>query len=316
MPKVEPFYANCSSENCETVTYQVLGSYDRKAHKKKPLPHMKGGLGINVIEPARVPIMGEQPKEYVVSGHGMGIQFRRCHEFSYIDKYSHKHVSDTCTEKRVVNIPQRTLNCYRDVSDLLKKITKKKTGQLTNNIIAIVACSKSGVAPTRVAEPMSPAIVAAALDQPQYTVRKTMEKMIKTGKLATDKPLDVINEKQVRLPQKYQKIFDAFIRGEKAEQIRAGMGTIFGTGTAPFKYLELPQAERFTILKGGFKPPKKTSKKRIEQLRREAEEWKISTGIVPSGGRVMKPSKIKKPPKRKETARYELEQALAMGGHI
>ena len=314
MPKVESFYSPCSSEDCTTVKNQVLGSYDRKAHKKKPLAHMKGGLGTTILEPARVPIMGEA-KEYTVKEHGLGIQFKRCYEFDYIDKYRHKPVSDTCTKKLVVNIPQRTMNCYRDVSDLLTQMKKGKKGRpgINHKVIALVACSKSGTAPTRVSEPMSPAIVASVLGESQYKVRKTMEELVKTGKLATDKPLDVVNEKQVRLPPKYQKAFDDFIKGEKAERRLAGMRMVFGTGFVPASISpNLPEAEAFAVPVRGFKP-KKLGKKAMKRFMREAEEWKLTTGIVRSGTFVKKPSKIKKLHK-KETERVELEQLL--GTHL
>lgn len=306
MPKTQPFYRTCSSENCGTVQNHVLNAYDRKA-QKKPVEHMKGGVEATVLEPAHVTIRGEQPKEYIVTQHGLGVQFRRCYEFDYINKHSHEPESRTCTKKLFVNIPQRTINCYNDVSELLRQMRRGKKGKpakLNYKIIALVACSKSGVAPTRVSEPMSPSIVAAAIGASQYDVRKTMEQMIKTRKLVTDRNLDIINEKQVRLPPKYQNAFDKFVKGEKAERSRSAINLIFGKGTVSTSP-DLPEAESFFVGRG-FKP-KKISKKAKARFERETAEWKARTGLG-----AWKPPKIKKAPKRKEPERYDLEQALGV----
>lgn len=315
MPKTEPFFAGCSSANCEMVQNQVLGSYDRKAHKKKPLRYVKGGLAMRLLEPAEARIIGGPTgAKYTVSQHGLAIEFRRCYEWNYIDRYTHKQTTDTCTEKKIVNIPQRTMNCYRDVSALLYQMGKGKKGRpsITHKVLAMVACSKSGVAPTRVSEPMTPAIVAAAVGETQFAVRKNMEALVKSGKLATDTKLEVLNEKQVRLPPKYQRAFDDFVRMEKRERVREGVRLLFGRGFSPSKLSELPEAETFAAGVRGFAPRKLTEEQRREFME-EAEEWKGRTGIVPA----TRPHRAKWRRQRKEIEdRPDLEQTLALGGHI
>lgn len=206
---------------------------------------MKGGLEAVVLEGARIPIRGSK-REYTVKRHGMGIQFRRCYEFDYIDKHNHEPTTATCSTKKVINIPQRTFNCYNEVADILKSLRRGKKGRPSINykVLAMVACNKSGTTPTRVSEPMTPSVIAAAIGETQKTTRKAMEQLVKQRKLVTDKTIDVVNERQVRLPPKYQRVFEDFIKGEKEERVLAGMRRIFGKGVVPATVApDLPEAE-------------------------------------------------------------------------
>lgn len=285
MPKIEPFHRNCSSRNCTDVRAEVFKSYDRKSQKKKPARRMKGGLEVRVLEPARIPIAGEKG-EYVVSGHGVGVQFRRCYEFDFIDKYTHRQTTQTCTEKRVVNVPRRVLNCYESVSETLEETRKGKRGRpgINLKVLALVACSKSGLPPTRVAEPMTPAVASAVTGLPYYAVRRSMDELKKTGKIkCTHKQrLAVIEEEQCFISKTYQKAFDDFVRSEKEARKWAGFRRIFGKEFAPTPTLarKLPEAEvsRYSGIPRGFKP-KKLSKKALRKFRREAEEWRARTGL-------------------------------------
>lgn len=231
MPKIEPFFKECSGENCASVRSRAYKDYDRKAQKKRPSMRRKGGLAVRVLEPAQIPILGEQPKTYTVSRHGLGIEFRRCYEFDYIDKHSHRHETATCTEKRVVNIPQRTLNCYKDVEELLTQLKKGKRGKPTiaPKILAAVACSRSGVSPTRVSEPISPSTIAVITMEKLSAVRKSLEPLVATGRVkCVGKYLPVLEEKQCTMSPTYLKAFEDFVKTEKEERKWIGFRRLFG----------------------------------------------------------------------------------------
>jgi hypothetical protein len=282
LPKIEPFFRDCSSRNCTEVRAEVYKTYDKKAHKK-PAKRRKGGLEVKVLEPAHIPISGEKG-EYVARGHGVGIQFRRCYEFDYVDKFTHKQATQTCADTHVVNVPQRTVNCLADVSELLHSLRKGKRGRptISHKILAAVACNKSGMPPTRVAEPLSPSSIAALTGEPLQKVRKSMEQLIKSGKIrCSGEWLPVLEEKQCVLPKPYQKAFDDFIKGEKEERKWEGFRRVFGREFIAATTSELPEADpsEYSVLPKGFKLDEKMGERAKESFMREAREWKARTGL-------------------------------------
>lgn len=231
MAKIQPFYEKCSSENCDATNAYVKKYYDRVAHKKKkPAKRRKGGLDVRVLEPARVGIIGERG-EFIATQHGIGVEFKRCYEFEFIDKTTHKQTTKTCTERRVVNIPQNTLRCYEDVASLLTALKRGKKGKPTiqPKILAAVACSRSSTAPTRVAEPIPPSVISVITMEKLKDVRKSLEPLVKSGKISCHgKFLSVLEEKQCSMPKDYQKAFDEFVKSEKEERKWSGFRKLFG----------------------------------------------------------------------------------------
>lgn len=304
MAKMKGFFTDCSSRSCQAVNAEVARDYDRVAHKGKPPPHYKGGIKTILLETAQVPIVGSR-EQYMVSQHGVGVEFRRCKEFNYIDRHTHKQTSQTCTEKIVYNIPRDITRCYEHTTSLLQQMekSKKKEGKpvgIRHRILALVACSGShplGLRKGEMYQAMSPAIISAVTGDKHNAVRKSVEHLVKSKKLVTAGKLAVIDEQQLHLPQKYQQVFDDFLQTEREERIRLGVRRL----TADFVPSEVapdePEAEQFTnIIRQGWRMPKgyKMSEKRKAMQRIEAEEWKRRTRIAP-------PSYEKEPkkPKRK-----------------
>ena len=311
MPRVEPFYVNCSSENCETVTNQVMGSYDRKAHRKKPIAHMKGGLDTSVLEPAHIPIKGETGR-YVVAEHGVSIQFRRCYEFDYVDKFTHKQESDTCTEKHVVNIPQRVFNCYNTTSDLLTQMRKGKKGRpgINYKVLAMVACSKSGVSPTRVSEPMSPAIVGLHWLKP---VRReegdgaTREVGQAGDRQATEGHQREAGSAPAQVPEGVRRLHTEREGGAQAgwheDGVRQGVH-------AHERVARATRGAGIHDWQGVFRA-QEAGQAGDEEVPARSRGVENSHGYSASRHACRRPTKIKRAPK-KELARYELEQALGV----
>lgn len=296
------FFEGCSSRSCEAVNAEVARDYDRVAHKGKPPPHYKGGIKTILLEPVQVPMVG-RTGQYTVSQHGIGVEFRRCKEFNYVDRHTHKMTSQTCTEKKVYNIPRDITRCYEHTTSLLMQMekSKKKEGKpvgTRHRILALVACSGShplGLRKGEMYQAMSPAIISAVTGDKHNAVRKSVELLVKSKKLVTAGKLAVIDEQQLHLPPKYQQVFDDFIRTEREERIRLGGRRLFETDFIPSERApDEPEAEQFTniIRQGRLPKRRKMSEQRKALERREAEEWKRRTKIVP-------PSYEKTPKKRK-----------------
>lgn len=265
MAKPKPFFESCSSENCEDVRAYVYKHYDKKAHRK-PRRRRKGGLDVKVLEPARIPIMGERG-EYTVGEHGLGIEFKRCYLFDYVDKTTHKQSEATCTEKRVVNIPRNTLRCYEEVSSFLQEMKRGQRGKPTiaPKILAAVACSRSSMEPTRVSEPIPPSVIAVITMEKLSKVRKSLEPLVKSGKInCGGKYLSVLEEKQCSMPKQYQRAFDDFVKGEKEERKWSGFRKLFGEYVA-VEPKKLPEVEEDVLAK--FVTAVPTGKKRTRRVK-------------------------------------------------
>lgn len=314
MAKMEPFFEGCSSRSCEVVNAEVARDYDKIAHKGKPPPHYKGGIKTIPIEPAQIPIMGEAGR-YTVAEHGLGVEFRRCKIFEYVDKNTHKETEQTCTEKIVFNVPRDITRCYEHTTSLLSQMAKGKMGRKVgprHRILALVACSGShplGLRKGEMYQAMSPAIISAVTGDKHSKVRRNVEKLVKSKKLVTAGKLKVIDEQQLHLPQKYQDVFDDFIRTEREERIRLGGRRLFETDFIPSEEAPMePEAEQFTnIMREGEHPKKrlKLTEQRKLQERLEAEQWKRRTKIVDPSY-----EKIPKKRKRKRKAKSKLDELL------
>lgn len=318
------FFEGCSSRRCDSVNAQVARSYDRIAHKKgKPPPQYKGGIKMSLVEAPSIRIPGELGR-YTPTEHGMGIDIRRCKEFNYVDKNTHKHTSQTCTEQRIFSIPRDIIRCYEHVSSLLSESAKGKMGRKVgtrHRILALVACSGSHPYQLRKGElyqAMSPAIISAVTGDKHNAVRRSVELLVKDKKLVTAGKLDVLAEQQVHLPPKYQQVFDDFIKGETEERIRLGGRRLYERDFIPAEPAPSePTPEHFTTtIREGWRMPAgyKMSKKARKQAQQEAEEWKTRTGITQPAltkqRRKRSPVKARKAPKRRD--RYDLEQALGV----
>lgn len=268
MPKVEPFFSQCSSRPCRESRVEAYRDYDKKSGK--PTFKRRGGLAVRVIEPARIPIVGELG-EYTVKRHGIGVEFRRCYEFSYIDKRTRRHTTQTCTEKHVVNIPQKTVDCYEDMKGFLEELGRGRRGRPTiaPKVLAALACSKSGIPPMRVTEPLSPSSIAVLTLEKLSKVRSTLKPLIKSGRVKCGgKFLPVLEEKQCLLPKSFQSAFDEFVRSEKEQRKWAGFRKLFGE-YVPLTTGQMPEATDTLARFATFVP---VEEKRVRHFRPTAGE--------------------------------------------
>lgn len=286
-----------------------MQSYDRKAQKKHPVPSMKGGLKATELPPSRIRVIGYPQVQYPAEQHGKVIQFERCFQYTYTDKNTHKMSRDTCVKKQVVPIPEKVFRCYDNTVSLLERLRIGKRGKpVAENFkaLAMIAC----MSPTRVNVPVTPAVVAAAIGVPQQKVQKGIERYVQTGKIVTAQPVEFFNEKQHRLPPKYQREFEEFILGE-AEARRIGVSRIFEEkpkSLAP----EMPEAEPWEMTREGTRVMRRGRRRQefwtpamITRAMAEAETWKRRTGIAPPsyGGkikRIKRPVKARKAPRRRD----------------
>lgn len=317
LPKSFP--ADCSGANCNAVARDVERSYDKIVHVDKggqpriPRPQQKGGLLIEVLPTVQVRAVGEL-RRYPARKHGKTIRFRRCMEYTYVDARTHKEETQTCTEKKDVTIPERTLRCYTIVKDILKKVegAKVKRGakaKLTLDVLALVGCSRAHagrISPRYPVEQelMTSSIAATLIPRATFTdrakdererrrhlkrVRETVGTLGKTQKIAVQgAEIAGIGERQIMLQRPYQAIFDKFVKGECGKpdeclRVWAGFRKIFApTRTAP-ELVEIPEAPAYQVARG-FRPMPTTEQWR-ELMAHEAAEWKQRTGLA--GGRAV-----------------------------
>lgn len=277
--KVLAYPKDCSSEGCKEVRMEVIKT---AKSADTTIFHRKGGLGWEVLEPTFRPA-GERFRVKPTK-HGMAIKFKRCHVFEYVDAASRKKDKKTCTETKIVNIPQRTLDCYHDVSNFLDQIKRGKKGRpgIDHKILAAVACHTSGTAPARVSEPMTPAIISAMTELPYNPVRRSMEGLKKSGKIKCSRKqrIEFIEEEQCRVTKPYLKAFDDFIKSEKEERKWAGVRRLFGKDFVAVP-AEMPKGEQlyyWEAMRKGF-VPKKLSKKALKRFEKETKKWKARLGF-------------------------------------
>lgn len=314
--KTQPFYEPCSKQTCTQTKQQVSKDYDyeyyKEHHMRPPQPESKGGAKTTVMEPAQIRIIGELGT-FQAKKHGLAIETQRCRQFKYTDREGEPK-NPTCLDKKVYNIPQRTIQCYGQFTELLNALSRGKKGApptTTHKILALLGCNKSDIGKNAVAEPLSPYLISAVTGIEHNAVRKTIENLVKSRKVTSSSPtLKVVDEKQNRLTPTYAKAFDQFVTSEKETRKWIAFRRLFGDEFTPVTAPELPEAQIYSVGKG-FKKPKKLSKRAIAQAQREASEWAVRTGI----GK-WKPTKIRKAPRREGTPHYrheyELEQALGV----
>lgn len=185
--------------------------------------------------------------EYEQRKRGIAVKVRRCRQINYTDKNTRKKENPTCIQEKTYTYSQPSLECYENASYLLKqlaKVRKKKPTTTRDRILSAIACNREvekGKA-TGKPIPISAGMISAVTGDSLNATRRTMENLVKSGRVNCFSRLETLEEKQCTLPPAYDKAFNEFIKKEPQEKTWAGFRRLFGDKYVPAgKVSELPE---------------------------------------------------------------------------
>lgn len=292
------FYKQCSPERCKHLEDWI------KRHCYKPRTS-RGERKRCKYQVRRKEGMDVEILHAFAPNAGIPMRFWRCFEYDWVQSNGEKR-TDTCTTTAEYRVPQGTVDCFKNVAQILQTLRPIKRGRpaalerakVSSEVLALAGCSAqieraNAVRRIYVPAQITPTIAAKVTGHDLRVTRQAVNNLVYQGKLiGAKKPrgekqkelLHVLQEKAYQMPKDYAVTFQDFLEGELARRERASR-KLFGKALSP---VDMPSARKrefrggAEIIKKGEPMPEGFMMGTTARMRAaEAEEaWRRRTGLA------------------------------------